>query len=168
MHIVKTGLSLLTAALLAISTSLAQNCNPAIPLTKPDSRYLYNPAGDEVTDTVTELIWKRCAEGMSWSGGTCVGTATTFTWDGALAHAATQSGWRLPNMKELISLMETACYAPAINQTAFPATPGSAWSGSPFAAYPGNAWGVLFYDGGVYGGGDKDDYYYSVRLVRGQ
>jgi hypothetical protein len=173
MHIVKTGLSLLTAAVLATSTTLAlaQTCNPNIPLTKPDSRYTYNSAGDEVTDSVTNLTWKRCAEGMSWSGSSCTGTASTFIWEGALAQAAsvaqtTGLAWRMPNIKELKSLVETACYGQAINQTAFPSTPTYAWSASPGAASAGDAWGVSFGDG-YDGRGDKGGNY-SVRLVRGQ
>jgi len=168
MRIVKTGLSLLTAALLASSTTLAlaQTCNPNIPLTKPDSRYTYNSAGDEVTDTVTGLVWKRCAEGMSWSGGTCAGTATSFNWEDALLHASTQSGWRLPNTKELYSLVEKVCYNQSINQTAFPATPTDAWSGSPNPANPENAWVVHFHFGLV--GWVTRNCTLSVRLVRGQ
>jgi len=175
MHIVKTGLSLLTAALLSTSTplALAQTCNPAtIPLTKPDSRYTYNTAGDEVTDTVTNLIWKRCAEGMIWSGATCTGTATTFNWEGALAQAAnvaqsTGVAWRMPNLKELKSLTEKACYNQGINQTVFPAEPGSAWSGSPYAASADDAWFVEFFNIGHDHMVSKSNSY-PVRLVRGQ
>ncbi len=101
----------------------------------------------------------------------CAGTATNFNWEGALAHAAsvaltTGVSWRMPNVKELKSLVENACYDMAINQTAFPATPSYAWSGSPLAVDPGGAWSVSF----NYGNG----YWYSkyegvpVRLVRGQ
>jgi len=169
MHIVKTSLCLLTAALLATSSTLAlaQTCNPNIPLTKPDSRYTYNAAGDEVTDTVTGLIWKRCAEGMIYSGGTCAGTAATFTWEGALAHAATQSGWRMPNLKELKSLVETACFEMALNQIVFPNTPRHAWSGTQYAQRSSNEVLVFnFYAGyffKVFKGSNG-----SVRLVRGQ
>lgn len=132
--------SMYALLLLALSGAVAaQTCNPNIPLTKPDSRYTYNAAGDEVTDTVTGLIWKRCVEGMNFSGGTCAGTATTFNWEAALVHAAKQSGWRLPDANEIISLEETACYDMAINETAFPATPCCAWSASP-AATGGGVW----------------------------
>ena len=174
MPIVKTGLSFLTAALLATSTTLAlaQTCNHNIPLTKPDSRYNYNPAGDEVTDTVTGLIWKRCAEGMSWSGSTCTGTATSFTWEGALELAAsvaqtTGVPWRMPNIKELRSLVETACAGPSINQAAFPATSYNAWSCSLFAANSDDAWNVSFYNE-YYDGIRYKGNYSRVRLVRSQ
>jgi len=173
MHIVKTGLSLLTAVVLATSTTLAlaQTCNPNIPLTKLDSRYTYNTAGDEVTDSVTGLVWKRCAEGMSWSGSSCTSAATNFNWEGALAQAAsvaqaTGLAWRMPNLKELKSLVETACYDQAINQTAFPSTPTYTWSASPNAGYAGVAWYVGFGGGLAYWGSKPS--YYSVRLVRGQ
>jgi len=164
MHIIKTSLCLLTAALLATTATLAlaQTCNPNIPLTKPDSRYTYNAAGDEVTDTVTGLIWKRCVEGMNFSGGTCAGTATTFNWEAALVHAAKQSGWRLPDANEIISLEETACYDMAINETAFPATPCCAWSASP-AATGGGVWYM-----GFLGNDESMSSPFSVRLVRGQ
>jgi hypothetical protein len=64
MHIVKISQTFLNAALLAFSVTMAwaQTCLPNTPLTKPDSRYAYN--GNEVTDTITGLVWKRCAEGM--------------------------------------------------------------------------------------------------------
>ena len=168
MHIVKTSLSFLTVALLATSSTLAlaQTCNPNIPLTKPDIRYTYNSAGDEVTDTVTGLTWRRCAEGMSWNGATCTGTATRFNWQGALAHAATQSDWRVPNIKELKSLVEAACQGMAINESAFPASPGYAWSASPRAFYEDYVWSVNIYNGN--GDWQRKSLDGSVRLVRGQ
>jgi len=174
MHIVKTGLSFLTAALLATSTSLAlaQDCNPNIPLTKPDSRYTYNPAGDEVTDSVTGLVWKRCVEGMNWNGSTCTGSFSTFSWEGALAQAAsvaqtTGLAWRMPNIKEINSLVETACEYQAINQAVFPVTPDFyMWSGSVTIDHSLGARSVHFRKGvdSLY---EKNDPA-SVRLVRGQ
>jgi len=168
MHIVKNGLSLLTAALLATSSTLAlaQTCNPNILLTKPDSRYTYNSAGDEVTDTVTGLTWKRCTEGMSWSGGTCAGTASTFTWEGALAHTASQPSWRMPNIKELKSLVETACYDMAINQTVFPSAPADVWSSTQVLNDNASVLRVSFNDGAdrmAFKGNN-----FQIYLVRGQ
>jgi len=173
MHIVKTVLSLLTAALLATSTplALAQSCNPNIPLTKPDSRYTYNTAGDEVTDSVTGLVWKRCAEGMSWSGSTCTGTATLTDWLDARVQASVQTGWRLPNLKELISLVETACYNQAINQAAFPLTPNTTWSSTPVPVYIPSPYNYVFVGDFLIGGSDFANQISGnswVRLVRGQ
>ncbi len=164
--------ALLTLASLLLATAVqAQTCNPNIVKTKPDSQYTLSADGTEVTDTKTGLIWQRCALGMSWNGTTCSGTATGHAWEDALGQAATVANntsvaWRLPNLKELKSLVETACYGQAINETIFPATPDALWSSRAFADYTSYAWFVFFYDG-------YDSWYYkgsglAVRLVRSQ
>jgi hypothetical protein len=157
---------------------LGQTCNPNIVKTKPDSQYTLSQDGTEVTDTKTGLIWQRCALGMSWDGTTCGGTATSHTWEDALAQAAsvatnTSVAWRLPNKKELISLVETACVGQAINETLFPATPGVIWSSSTLNNFNNDAnrsnfalYVYFTYDGM---GGDTDKFdTLSVRLVRGE
>ena len=123
-----------------------------------------------MTDNATGLMWKQCAEGLSGAG--CgSGQLQTFTWPGALQQAqgasfASHSDWRLPNVKELASLVEKRCSSPAINATLFPTTPSAwFWSSSPFASYSDNAWIVNFYHGLV--NDDNRNNYNSVRLVRG-
>lgn len=54
--------------------------------------YVVSTDGTEVTDTKTGLIWRRCPEGMTWSGTACTGTVTLFTHEGALQRAAAQAG----------------------------------------------------------------------------
>jgi hypothetical protein len=131
------------------------------------------PNGAEVTDTKTNLTWRRCAEGMTWDGtSSCTGTATTFTHDGALQQAASQAGagWRLPNVKELSSIVDKNSINPATDSTSFPATPASLfWSSSPFVTLPSSAW-VVDFGVGVVGGtsNNRNDtlHPYFVRLVR--
>ena len=126
--------------------------------------------GQEVTDTKTGLIWRRCAEGMTASGGICTGTPSTFTHDAALARASTQAtatsvAWRLPNVKELSSIADKTRSNPAIDTTAFPATPANLfWSSSPYVGNASYAWVVVFSVGYV-SYGYRDSTYY-VRLVR--
>jgi hypothetical protein len=56
----------------------------------------------------------------------------------------------MPSVKELSSLVDSSVIGPAINGTAFPATPAyNAWASSPYAGDPGSAWIVYFGDGSV-------------------
>ncbi len=118
----------------------------------------------EVLDTKTQLVWARCSVGQTWSSAssTCTNAATAMPHEAALTHAAAQSGWRLPNVKELASLADKGCSNPAIDASVFPNTvSGWYWTSSPYVGYSGSAWGVNFGSGGVY-----DDYRYGGNLVR--
>ncbi len=154
-----------------------QECPAGITPNTPDSDFAGAGAG-MVLHKPTGLVWKRCAEGQSWDGSTCTGTAAGYTWQQAFervdavnaAAAGTQNlgatDWRLPNVNELKSIAELACRNPAINLTQFPAVSGwGFWSGSPNAGYPVSAWLVDFYDGNV--SWDYRDFALAVRLVRG-
>lgn len=116
-------------------------------------RYTVSADGQEVTDSQTNLIWRRCAEGMVFSGGTCIGTALPYNHEAALQRAATQASstgiaWRLPNVKELSSIADKSLSNPAIDPTAFPATPASwFWSASPVVGNSTVAWVVNFSHG---------------------
>ena len=159
-------------ALIALFVGAAhaeQVCRDDILATAPDSRF-QDQGNGTVTDLATGLIWKQCAEGLS-GAGCASGSAAAFTWPKALQHAeaavfAGSDRWRLPNKKELASLVEQRCYDPAINERYFPNTPSSAafWSSSAYAAYSGDAWAVHFRDSSVTGYGK--DYARYVRLVR--
>lgn len=112
--------------------------------------YTYNAAGDEVTDTATGLVWKRCSAGQTWGGGTCSGTAAFMTHEQALTHATGQAGWRLPNVKELASIVDGSRNSPAIDILAFPNTSTFFyWTSSPHAGSAVSAWGVSFSGGNV-------------------
>lgn len=134
-------------------------------------RYTVSADGQEVTDNQTKLIWQRCAEGMSYSGGTCTGTASFFTHEAALQQSIAQTQttgitWRLPNVKELSSILDKTQGMPTIDPTAFPATPLQAyfWSASPYVSDSRYAWIGNFTDAGAYSGSRSNAYY--VRLVR--
>lgn len=110
----------------------------------PPARYVLN--GGEVKDPLTGLIWQRCPVGQSWTGSGCGGTATFMDWSGALAAAraaASDSGlpWRLPNVKELGSLVDRSVWAPSLDRTAFPWTASyGLWSSTAASDYAVNAW----------------------------
>ncbi len=145
-------------------------CQNNLPASNPDSVYTDHGNGT-VTDTRTGLMWKQCAEGLS--GATCqTGSLQGFTWASALAHAeastfAGYTDWRLPNVKELSSLVEDCRAGPAINTNLFPNTPSTLfWSGSPSADGSSLAWFVYFSDG-VAGSYGPRSYPFGVRVVRG-
>lgn len=129
------------------------------------ARYSYSDDGSEVTDSKTGLVWRRCIEGQRWITGTCSGMAATYTHEQAMVQAKTQTGWRLPNVKELFSISDRSRRDPIIDTAAFPATPSSYyWSASPCARDAALAWAV-FSDEGVVGC-YRRGYDLQVRLVR--
>jgi hypothetical protein len=83
---------------------------PALVQHKADTRYNISEDGAEVSDTQTGLIWRRCAEGMNWSGTTCAGEAAALTsLQRVLVHAKAEAGaakaaWRVPTVDELKSI----------------------------------------------------------------
>lgn len=148
----------------------AQTCKTdSIPATTPDNRFEIIGHGSEVKDKVTGLIWQRCSIGQTWDGNTCTGTATTHTWQQALTVAKNLgNGYRLPNIKELKSIVERQCYNSMINRKIFPNTLSNwYWSSSPYVQHSGYAWGVKFH-GGYDGNGFNKNYSHYVRAVRSE
>lgn len=166
--------SLMLGSLLLLATPIlmAQTCVAAITTNAPDWRYIDHGDGT-ITDQQTGLMWQQCIAGQSSSD--CSGTGTTMPWDAALQYPdslnvsgglAGHTDWRLPNIKELASLVNKACYNPAINLTRFPNTPSTSyWSASPYAGSSYGAWRLNFYGGNVNGNSRNDGS--LVRLVRG-
>lgn len=131
-------------AVVLLPASQAQTCNPNIPLATPGSEFTDHRDGT-ITHHRTRLMWKKCREG--WSGSACdQGSAIVVTWSEALTHAishefADYSDWRLPNIKELATIVELACYDVAINLSVFPSyLARTTWSSSPNASSANEAW----------------------------
>ena len=81
----------------------------------------YEVAGDTVKDIKTGLTWQRTV------------TAAPTTWSGATEYCAqlalSGGGWRLPGMRELLTLVDPTRSFPAIDVSAFPNTPSALfWS----------------------------------------
>lgn len=160
----------ITLVLSLITTNnYAQTCitNYIQQPTRPDTRY--QDMGAEVKDKVTGLIWQRCSVGQTWDGSTCTGTATKHTWQQALTVAKNLgNGYRLPNIKELQSLVERQCYSPSINSKTFPNTPSSNyWSSSHSSHGVDLAWKVNF-DQGYSSSATHSFFSYAVRAVRSE
>ncbi|MEW5742060.1 MAG: DUF1566 domain-containing protein [Myxococcota bacterium] len=122
----------------------------------PTGQYMLT--ADTVTDTRSQLIWQRAHN------------PTPTTWHGALDYCenltlAGQSDWRLPTLKELLTLVDERANNPAIDTSAFPGTPsGIFWSSTPYFGFS-YAFDVSFSNGDVSNAAFTNIYW--VRCVRG-
>lgn len=125
---------------------------PPIPESTPNSQLLDNGDGT-ITDIATGLMWRQCSQGQA-ADGICSGIGDNYIWQLALdvpnsintnGGFAGYSDWRLPNIKELRSIVEVSCTGPSINEERFPNTSLSTfWTSSPYASDPTWSWGVFF------------------------
>ena len=131
--------------------------------------------GSEAKDLRSGLVWRRCIEGSNWNGASCVNAgAATYTHEAAFARAIAQrtsdKQWRLPNVKELTSLVrrDGAEPLPYIENSVFPGTPNSYfWTTSPFVSDSSIAWTVYFGYGSTGSNQARVEPRY-VRLVRNE
>lgn len=140
--------------LFSFQCKAVQECKSEVevPATTPSTNFIDNGDGT-ITDRNSGLMWMKCTVGLS--GDLCdSGAATFFNWGSALQISQTfgfagYGGWRVPNIKELFSIVEGACKNPAINLNVFPETNiGFYWTSTPDAYDLGeNAWSVHFYLG---------------------
>ncbi len=143
---------------------LAQDGDLQLGVTWPNPRFTKNGDGT-VTDNLTGLIWLEnadCAAAMmNWAAA--LAFANTL-FDGSMAHNGGDCGltdlsaagtWRLPNVRELQSLVHYGVFSPAVPNTAgtgqwFPGDPFSSvlstafyWSSTTPAFNTVNAWDVF-------------------------
>ena len=134
-----------------------------------DARFVVSADGQEVLDTKTSLVWRRCTEGTAWDGKACKGKATKFKFADAKKQAeaaAPVSGkaWRLPTKDELLTIVIKQKKKPMTDMEAFPGTPSSLyWAKRP--GYDDNltGWMIDFGSGKGFGGSGSKE---AVRLVR--
>ena len=144
-----------------------------------DNRYTDNGDGT-ISDHQTGLMWMKCSYAQTYDGDDsdqdgiiCEGSPAVGNWQQAFAWAADSnanstygySDWRLPNIKELGSIVDFGSAKPAINQNIFPNTAsGPYWSSTPFQANDAQAIFIGF-QAGDYGPSDRISNLY-LRLVR--
>lgn len=151
---------------LAEIPSAAADCARDLIETTPSSDFTALEGGAVVRHEPTGLVWQRCPAPMEWTGSSCEGAAGVTGWRGALQYADGEMDWRLPNVKELRSIVERCRGNPAINQKVFPETPrGYFRSSSPVAYDSGLAWLINF--GAGYSSWRDKNMDAHVRLVRG-
>ena len=164
-----SSLALLLSFVLVLPAAPAPAaCDALLRAVSPTARFTVRPDGT-ATDIRTGLTWQRCPLGTVLDdGGTptlladdhCVPSGLapqTFSWSGALqaAQALNSAGgfagftdWRVPNRKELLSIVETRCTNPAINSQVFPDTPeDSFFTSTPSVAPQTTVYTVEFSEG---------------------
>jgi hypothetical protein len=111
---------------------------------KASDRYIFNDDGT-VLDRITNLTWQRCNLGQEWDATTnsCSGATSALAWDSALAQIdeyniaqnalGNANDWRMPNIKELASIVDTNCVYFAFNDEIFKELHLSYWSSTPIA-----------------------------------
>ncbi|MBI5275430.1 MAG: DUF1566 domain-containing protein [Burkholderiales bacterium] len=129
-----------------------------------EARFKVSADGQEVLDTRTQLVWKRCPEGMSFKGTSCTGKALKFSL--GMARKKGEGGWRVPSKDELTGIVIKSKKKPMVDKEAFPATPSTVF----LATRPGfndnlNGSLVDFGTGKVYGSSGSK---HHLRLVRDQ
>src|SRR5208283_3647371 len=115
-----------------------------------------NNSNGTVTDSSTGLMWQQT-------------DVYSMAWDNALSYCdglslGGYSGWRLPNIKELTSIVDYALYNQVINTTFFlNAIASNYWSSTTYAGSTSDAWAVHFSNG--YVGWDTKSNGDTVRCV---
>jgi len=98
------------------------------------------------------------------------GVGGTYTWANAIAacknlNYAGHTDWRLPNIKELMSIVDYEAICPSIDQSFFNCQCSYYWSSSSCSYSTGSAWMVKF-DAGFVNAYSKTSAVY-IRPVRG-
>jgi len=132
----------------------------------------YTDNGDfTVTDNRTGLMWKKCSKGQT-NDSTCTGAASTNIWSAVLTQCTSLTNpggytdWRLPNVRELMSIVDYSVGSPSIYAAHFPNTVASYyWTSTSYVSDPSAAWRVLFSYGQVSNFSKTTNHY--VRCIRG-
>jgi hypothetical protein len=131
----------------ALPVAAEQHCASDRPASTLAARFVDNGDGT-ITDRESRLMWTRCSAGQQWSAAGCAGEASSVDWGAAqsLANEVNKRGtyffsdWRLPQLRELATIVERDCGDPRVNLAVFPGTPGEFyWTASPRAGEPSRA-----------------------------
>lgn len=118
---------------------------------------LENNGDGTITDHLTGLIWLKdhyCPGRMSWNDALAFCNNLAHGSCG-LTDGSVAGDWRLPNRKELMSLVDYSKYNPALPDNPYVFTIGgtqySRWSSTTKAVAPASAYILAIWDGLIYG-----------------
>ena len=125
---------------------------------------IQSPVGTSsvTVDNVTGLMWITNPVDAGING--------TYLWDNALTACegltyATYSDWRLPNIKELQSIVDYSAVMPSADTTYFSTLNGTYWASTTFQPNSPYAWSLDFMSGAIVARIKAGNSY--VRCVRG-
>jgi hypothetical protein len=120
----------------------------------------YVVSAGTVYDTATKLTWQQTASAATYAA------ADAQVYCAGLGATLGGTGWRLPTIKELATIIDFATTAPTIDLTAFPTTPQAQSYQSATQTAPsvpsGEFWNISFFSGA----GSPDPFAYPARCVR--
>jgi hypothetical protein len=153
---VATGTATSTTKATATTTATSTATTTIKKILPPESPTDYKDNGDgTITDNYTKLMWAKCTQGNT--GKDCKGgSPSQREWSKARNECdaltlAKKTGWRLPTLKELQSIVDSGAFTPSINKTFFLNTASSPyWTSTAPAQYLSSKFTVLFSDGSVY------------------
>lgn len=142
-------------------------------VTWPTPRFTDNGDGT-VSDNLTGLMWLQdadCPSGqVAWQAALdWIDSFNTSAVACSNYAAMTYTDWRLPNIRELSSLVDFGETSPAL-PAGHPFVNAQSvfyWSGTSSVSNPANAWSINFTTGRPSDGGDKDGFTNTVWPVRG-
>lgn len=162
----------LTAFAMTVTVGSWADCNSALRTDTPAEHFEIVDGG-YLVDRATGLMWQRCPLGFQWLNSSCQ-TESNLSggtdWQSALKAAAGAAhgeydDWRLPNIKELETIVDRSCWDPAVSGILFPSTPSALfWTSSPDAVRPDVA-AVVDFSKGAHRGLKKTNFA-LIRLVR--
>ncbi len=116
-----------------------------------------------ITDLKTRLMWAKESNSIGCYCG------KKMTWNDAVKYAkslssAGYSDWRLPEIEELISIVDYSKLDPAIHEVFLSTPNGYFWTSTVFKSDTRGVW-VVGFDTGRVNGDDKSEFFY-LRCVR--
>ena len=100
------------------------------------------------------MVWKKCPQGLT--GNDCqFGSPSIRIWSLSRVECeninfAGKTGWRLPTLKELQSIVDTTAFDPSINKKFFMSSNDPYWTSTSPAEHKAAKFNVNFSDGSVF------------------
>ena len=170
--------SLVVVSFLSSLASHGLTCATGLVASTPTVDFTLDTGVGTALHSKTGLMWDSCSYGQT--GTACTGTASNYNWQQAFAAVASAntnnykgfSDWRLPNVKELMSMVEKCRKNPAVNDEVFPLTStasGGYWSSTVVSNIATQARYVEFFNGEIFNNTTRllRTQAKPIRLVRG-